>query len=96
MLQITRTYKNFKIVGKTDPRTYFNDSRISEVPRELSNVAEIYYANGEFMQWCSSPQGLTASMRGAEFCIDEYLEPHDDFPLYWSETLQAKVTISED
>lgn len=73
------TYKGFIIVGKTDSATFYNNARVSIVPQELTNVAEIYYADGGFMQWVSSPRGILPSVMGAKYCIDEYLNPHDEY-----------------
>lgn len=76
---VERTYKGFKIVGKTDPCTFFNDSRISIVPHELPCVAEIYYPDGCFMQWVSSSYGFGVwnAVRNAASAINEYLDPHE-------------------
>lgn len=78
-MSIERTYKGYKIVAKTDPDTYFYDERISCVPHELPQVAEVYYPDGTFMLWTSSPHGKYASMRNAARCIHDYL----DSSWYW-------------
>lgn len=71
-------YRNFNIVIKTDPSTYYADEAVAVVPSELPHVAEIYYDDGTFMSWVSTPEAKDLE-ESAMDVIDDCLDGHEEY-----------------